>query len=320
VLRFLAKLFSSKARPAEVLPSNGLFDRFMEIPERGFYGQFRKSPSGRYVIAWRDANDQGTHGGARASGKGRYVLLESGRVVCEGRLERPHDGKVADNGVFVLNDWRFFSNELRGTFCAFRPNGEQIICQLFNANLFNNGISRDGRYGACQTCNSVDENDSSVLAIFNLQEGRELARWRPESGWANGYRFAADGVHVALEYPQKSPLTYTLTGQFIDRQKWLDEAIARGDANIIEQALREIGKNPDPELTNRLIAGLDLALANVRDNDPRTKAYVFRLKGECQDACSNSGEALRCFDMALALNPKVGVRRRAEQLRKMLGR
>jgi hypothetical protein len=51
--RGMSKLIGSTTGPAEVLPSNGLFDRFMEIPERGFYGQFRKWPNGRVAMSSR---------------------------------------------------------------------------------------------------------------------------------------------------------------------------------------------------------------------------------------------------------------------------
>jgi len=233
-------------------------------------------------------------------------------------MERPNHGKVADNGLFILNDWRFFSNHLRGTFYAFNPVGEPIIRQPFKANLFNNGISHDGRFAVCQTCNSGDERDSSVLAVFDLKNGREFARWRPESGWANAYRFTQDGVHVVLEYPQKASLAYTLAGEFVDREKWLDNSIARGEAYIIERTLREAGKNPAPEFVDRLLAGLQVALSSTRDDDPRGKAYVLRLKGECLDARQDPVNALLHFDAALALNPKVGSRKRAEQIRKLL--
>ena len=151
-------------------------------------------------------------------------------------MERPNDGKVVNSGVFILNDWRFFTNELRGTFYAFRPSGEPIIRHEFKANLFNNGLSPDGRYAVCQTCNSGDEHDSAMLAIFDLEEAREIARWRLSPGWANGYMFTEDGKHILLEYPQKASLTYAMTGEFVDRQKWLEFAIARGEAYIIERA------------------------------------------------------------------------------------
>ena len=107
-------------------------------------------------------------------------------------MERPQDGKVADNGVFILNDWRA-SADLTGTFRAFSADGSQLVAQDFAANLFNNGLSADGRLAACQTSNSGDEHDSAVLTVFDLTQGKELHRFRAESAWPNSYAFSPDG-------------------------------------------------------------------------------------------------------------------------------
>ena len=82
------------------------------INGRDFVGSYSRSPNGRFILAWRDANDAGTRGGARANGHGRYILIDGDAIVAEGRVERPNDGKVADTGVFILNDWLFFSERL----------------------------------------------------------------------------------------------------------------------------------------------------------------------------------------------------------------
>ena len=66
----------------------------MNFPQRGFFGQISRSPDGRFTLAWRDANPEGTHGGARQSGKGSYLLLDGEGVVCEGWMKPPNDGKA----------------------------------------------------------------------------------------------------------------------------------------------------------------------------------------------------------------------------------
>lgn len=91
----------------------------VRVNGRDFTGHYSRSPNGRYIIAWRDANDAGTHGGARHAGHGRYLLIEGETVIADGRAERPNDGKVADNGTFVINDWLFSSVSLGGAFLAF---------------------------------------------------------------------------------------------------------------------------------------------------------------------------------------------------------
>jgi len=60
-------------------------------------------------------------------------------------MARPNDGKVADNGTFIFNDWGF-GDGLKGTFRAFDSLGQNLIVRRFRANLLNNGISFDGRF------------------------------------------------------------------------------------------------------------------------------------------------------------------------------
>jgi hypothetical protein len=316
----LSKLFGGGA-PRElkkVAPHVRFFGDIIDISQRGMFGLYSRSPNERFILAWRDSNEEGTHGGARTSGLGRYVLLDNGKIACEGRLERPNDGKVADTGVFVVNDWHFFTIKLHGTFYAFRPNGSEILHQRYNANLYNNGVSRDGRHAACHTCNSDDERDSAVLTIFDLEAGSERTRWRADSGWANGYEFSADGSRVWLDYPHGLKLAFTLDGDFLDRQVWIDDGLARGDIYMVARILRELGDQPPADTLMRLIVGLDVGLKSIRDSNPRSKAYALRLKGECHDRLGDFSVALECYEAALGLDPKVGAKRRASQLRKML--
>jgi hypothetical protein len=135
------------------------------------------------------------------------LLIGDGRLLVEGRAERPNDAKVADNGVFILNDW-CFGDGLRGRFLAFRPDGTLLIKRDFTANLFNNGLAADGSMAVCQTC-GAEGPDNSILAIFDLEAAREIATWQPETGWANHYDFPAGRDRVSLQYHDSRQAHYT---------------------------------------------------------------------------------------------------------------
>lgn len=282
-----------------------------------FYGQCVASANGRYTLVWRDGNDEGSHGGARSEGKGRYLLIDGDHVVADGRMERPNDGHVSDNGIFVLNDWRF-ANELCGTFYAFCPDGTEILHREYLANLYNCGVSRDGRFACCQTCRAPSEHDSPVLTIFDLEKAVDVARWRPESGWARAYEFSADGAHILLTYNEGPPLRYTLSGMFIDRGLWIESRLSRGDLYMVQRLIKETPTTPEGEFACRLIACVDKGLAAVRADDPKTRAFGLKLKAICLDGLEDWTAALAAYEEALALDPKVGVKRRSEQLRNKL--
>lgn len=44
------------------------------------------------------------------------------------------------------------------------------------------------------------------------------------------------------------------------------------------------------------------------------------MRGMCLEASGMPRDALACYDKALVLNPKIGVKRRADQIRKNLAR
>lgn len=289
--------------------------RFISIGN--FYGRCEPSPNGRYMLAWRDGDGAG-RGGARSDGKGRYLLIDQDRVIADGQMERPNDGHVADNGVFVLNDWRFFTSELRGTFCAFRPDGTEILRRKFLANLYNCGISRDGRLACCQTCNSPSERDSSMLTLFDLDKAVEIASWHPESGWATGYNFSVDGAHLSLTYNQGPPLLYTSAGEFVDRPLWIESSLDRGDLYMVQRVIKETHPRPEGAFAQRLVGCIDKGLAAVRADDLRTRAFGLKLKATCLDGLEDWTVALTIYEEALALDPKLGVKRRIEQLRRKL--
>lgn len=284
------------------------------INGRDFVGSYSRSPNGRFVLAWRDANDAGTRGGARANGHGRYMLIDGDAIVAEGRVERPNDGKVADTGVFILNDWLFFSERLAGVFLAFRKDGTQILSRRFEANLYNNGLSHDGRIAVCQTCNA-EGADSSKLTIFDLDAAREIASVTPESGWARDYAFPADHQTIELCYDGDARYAYDLNGGFVDRSRWIAAGLARGDVYLIQRLMAADSNSSAQADPSHWIAGLTVALADDQQ-DPRLRALALKLRGTYHEQAGAPGEALRDFDAALAIDPKIGVKRRADALRR----
>lgn len=233
-------------------------------------------------------------------------------------MARPNDGKVADDGTFILNDWGF-GGGLKGTFYAFQRNGERICVQNFKANLFNNGLSADGRFAACHTCNSDDERDSAVLAVFDLARGVECARWRPASGWPNFYEFSDDGKTIGLGYLRLGVFRYTMAGEFLDRPAWEEARLTKGDYGDVlmmsQDLIRGAGSKLTPELAARIISAIDRVSPSIHDR--KWEALGLKLRGHSLEARGLIALALDCYERALVLDPKIGVKRRTTQLRKI---
>lgn len=286
----------------------------ISIDALDFIGRFSKSPNGQYRLIWSDRNPEGTRGGHRYEGHGSWTLLSQDQILAEGRLERPNDGQVADNGTFIFNDW-MFGDGLNGRFHAFSVDGTQLIAKELAANLSSNGLSKDGRYAICQTANAPGSEDSCRYILFDLEEARELARWEPETGWASGYEFDSVNRRLFIICDGDERVGYNFDGQMVDRDGWQKRKIADGDINIIRKVLEGVESNPNSDLQSAMIDGLN---RTIEKEEGWHQARALRLLGEIHEASDKPAEALKAYDKALTIDPQVGVSRRAEKLRKSL--
>ena len=287
---------------------DGTAPRFFEIPTRNHFGECARSKNGRFLLTWADD-----------SARGRYFLLCDNRILAEGRMARPNDGKVADNGTFILNQWGT-GDGLKGTFRAFNYPREPIVAKKIAANLFNNGLSPEGRYAAVQACHAPGSDDNCILLVYDLIQKAEIGRFVPQSGWADDYRFPGDGT-IELEYRKLGHFRYALTGEFLDLAAWKEAQLTCGDYSMalitIERILKEHEGKPSSELADRLIRAIDRVTPQIVPEHAKTLAMAKKLRGTCLEVCGDREQALRCYQEALAIDPKAGVKRNIERLTRM---
>lgn len=143
-----------------------------------FYCQYSKSSNGKYILAFTDSDVSKGISGHRKTGKGYYFLFAHNVLTIMGRLERPNDGKVADNGRFIINDW-LFTDETKSIGYAFNYDGEKIIRKRFKANLLTNALSNSGQFALFITCNS-SLGDNNIIILTDLTDGKII--WRKYFG------------------------------------------------------------------------------------------------------------------------------------------
>ncbi len=319
---FFQRLFS-KREAAHETSSPPLAGR-LEIEEFGhnlvsidaldFIGHQAVSPNKRYRLIWADRTPDGSRGGNRSEGHGSWSLLLDDRIVTAGSLERPQEGCVADNGTVILHDW-MFGEGLKGRFVAFAPDGTQLVTQQFAANLMSNSLSPDGKFAICQTANAPGSADSCRYMLFDLATGREMARWEVETGWAERYEWDCEQRRVYLCMKDGERVGYDFTGCMVEREAWQLRRIGAGDLNVIQAVMVATSANDHP-LRSEIIAGLGIA---ARDGEIWQQAGAYRLLGELHEQAGDIPQAVKAYDDALTIDPKVGVARRVEQLRKTLG-
>jgi hypothetical protein len=170
------------------------------LNEIRFYCEYNKSPNGRYILAFHDGDPFNHVGGHRSKGKGHYFLIEDNVLIVEGQIERPNDGKVANNGTFILNDWLFDSNTISIAY-AFDRNGNVLIKKKLKANLLINGLSPTGNYALFKTANS-NSTDHNVLLLYDLFS-KELV-WKKKFTFQNPDVFTLEDLDkIKLHYKDR---------------------------------------------------------------------------------------------------------------------
>jgi len=276
------------------------------------------APAGRYSVLTRDSDDG--ERGPDARGPGRWALAHGDRVVAEGRLERPSDARVADDGTFVISD-SLRTDALAGRFCAFDATGTLLLDERLGANISDTFLTPDGAYAAVACAANPDALDfHERLTVYDLPARRRLWDVPLVDGRPTAVTFdlAAGAVRVAGVRPV--PIDYRLADGAVDDAAPETETLRVNDGfrilRSVERALAVDGPL-DPGRAAELVAACDLADARLAAY-PAHRANAQRAAGEALLRAGDEDGALARWQAALALDAKVGVRRRADVLAEKL--
>lgn len=287
---------------------------FITLPSIDYHGLFRHSPGKEWLLSWKDSTPDGSRGGHRDAGEGRYVLVdvEGNAVRVDARMARPNNGAVADNGTFCLEDWHFGST-LSGTFHVFSAQGTPIITKELSANILDSGISRSGRLAFCTTANSPTE-DANKLFLFDLKQGRELFAVTPARA-CERFEFDEAALELVAKVVGGGEYRYGPDGALVDEAA-ADAALLRSTnySAVIFTAESMLRGNPDAVKLECILDALIRARGLGADNNPAWKPTALKVQGLAHEALGQVSEAIRCYEEALMLNPKIGVKRKLDAL------
>lgn len=147
---------------------------YLIIGHQRLYYQYTTSDNRRFLLAFHDGCHSLGISGFKNKGLGTYFLFDDKKLVLNGELERPNDGKVSDNGNFVFNDW-LFTEKTKSQGAIFDVVNSKFTRISFSANLFNNCISSSGKFAAFVTCNSRT-SDASCLFLVDIDNGQVILK------------------------------------------------------------------------------------------------------------------------------------------------
>lgn len=272
---------------------------FLDIPGLGFFGQCNTSKNGKYTLGWAD----------------RVILVKHGGSPIVFDLVSPEEGKVADNGNFVIAS-DVEPEKLSCVIKAYSRQGELLIRLKVRALLVNNGISPSGDYAVWQTANNPDSNDGNKLIFFDLIKRESSWAVPPEPGWAGRYEFDDANQILHLIYRAGQSYRYSYAGAFLDAEK-LETNLLNSD--LPYEVLRAVEDKLDSGTITtgeypKLIDYLEAALNKTPDSD--TKSSIYRRLGEMHYALEDRAKAVNYLEKALKLNPRVGAKRLLGKIKK----
>lgn len=303
-----------------------------ESPQMSFSGRCCHSPDGQFILGWGDygewRGDYEAHG--HASG---FVLLNTcGKVLhlvafesATFGMNQPRYGKVSARGVFVLGDDQGTFGTSAGLFYAFDPGEGTMFCHRFRAFVTDTGVSEDGRFGVCSTAASPDNpEDSVVVCVFDLEHNSLLAKFKPIVGVLKRrpleYRFDSEENTICIIYDDQLEHHYSFGGRFLDEARWETDRLYIAQTDRYGYSLLEIALERLQKLdSSHLEAYVEIVALLARSIDigvsENTQARIHRVMGEIYHRCGDDRRALEHLEIALRLNPNVGVKRLAQRLR-----
>lgn len=307
----LFDLMKNKAKRSKDSPrlNYSINGNFISIGD--FTGEYHKSPNSKFILAWNSLSENG-----------KYILLERGKVKLQVKMKHLDNGMVSNSGVFIISD--LTSKGMYGVFNIINADGETLIRQRCRANLGPTGISDDGHFAVCQALESTGKSDSCKLFFFDIKNKKLLWKKTPETigselNWAENYRFDTKKKILYLVHDKNRTYSYTFEGTFIDSRLYRLHRIDTGNdvefLEAIKELKEELSSNADDAREyNSFIVPLEKRLKKFSDKD--TKSKIHRALGEILYLQGNDAEAIKHFETALKLNPRIGVKRTLDKLKK----
>ena len=275
-----------------------------------FMGPFSRSPNGVYAIAW----DQDS---------GVFVLSEDRAIQLSGRVKNPSRGAVCDCGVFALGSpgqGSSMSEMLR----VLDPAGNVVLAKRFPFHLYVLGLSDSGSHVACQLM------DGDVVLI-ELAKGTVV--WKVTANPTGNLRLLAESLTidvkngwVSLDLGHGGNPRISFAGEHLDADETRGSLLksARESPNglalfyLVRERMDQAGETIPPDAAREMLMLLDESLRLGFSWCPDMEAKVRRARGEAYEAMGQNKEALQQYEAALQIDAKVGVKRRADALKKLI--
>ena len=270
-----------------------------------------RSPNERYRAVALDGspNDKGT-----------VALAHKDEVLWEKELSRPNMPSISNTGIVTVESWERPGNH-RSALFVFSPEGGRLLVKEYRVHSFRSGVSENGQLAWFMGAGARDDDppETNTLFVYDLPSGETLLETEPPFRTVTNVHRDGDALRVDLD----GFICRYENGDMVESDNYRWEKEERnlnhtGSPNYFAKVIHA-RLNRAHELTDeQLEHTLERADAFAADGSDGACARFYRRKGELLEHMGRKRHALKAFKTALSHDDSVGVKQKAEQLRKSL--
>lgn len=273
----------------------------------GFYGSEEYSPNKVFCVSYCDGHYEND-----SWQNGEVALIKDKTLLFRKEIQRPNDCHVSNNGIVICCDWQN-SDALTGTFLIFDTTGEQIFSKKTSANLNACAISGNSKVALFETLNSNTEDSDSIFIVDIEQKIIIQKLERPSS--FNKAIIDTDNKLIKLIDHRGFIFEINFKGKQTNKDDYENQIVTKGS---VHDRLSLYSDIPD-EVKLKEEKYLELLTKALTDsNAPYSfgKDKIYRMIGEYYNANGDTEKTIENWDKAMQVNPKIGVKRKLETLKR----
>lgn len=273
----------------------------------GFYGSKQYSPNKQYCVSYADGhyeNDKWKNGD--------IALIKDKKLLFKKKLQRPNDCFVSNDGIVIACDW-LNSDALTGKFLIFNETGEELFSKKTTANLGNCAISGNSQIALFETHNS-DTNDGDKIFIVDIANKQIIKKFeRPTS--FNSAIIDTENNRIKLKNHKGFVFEIDFEGNQTNAEEYENHILTKGS---VYDRLWVYADKPD-EMKLKDPKYLELLTKALTDKDASYsfgKDKIYRMIGEYHEANGDIVKTIENWEKSISVNPKVGIKRKLDVLKK----
>jgi hypothetical protein len=273
----------------------------------GFYGNREYSPNGNFCVSFADGhyeNDKWK--------KGDIALIKDKKLLFKKKLQRPNDFFVSNDGIVIGCDW-LNSDALTGKYLIFDSTGEELFAKKTTANLGNCAISENSQIALFETYNS-DTNEGDKIFIIDVSQKHIIHKFeRPTS--FNSAIIDTEAKRIKLKSHKGFIFEIDFEGNQTNTEEYENHILTKGS---VYDKLWVYADKPDKMKLKdpKYLELLTMALTDIDATYSFGKDKIYRMIGYYHEANGNIEKTIENWEKAFMINPKVGVKRKLDVLKK----